>query len=653
MIRLRTLGSLDLRSPDGEELRGLLAQPKRAALLVYLALATPRGTHRRDKVVALFWPELDDEHARNALSQAVRFLRRSIGETVLVSRNGDELSVDIGQLWCDAIAFEEALDAGRALEAVDLYRGDLLEGLHVANAPDFERWLDSERARLRQRHLGALEGLAQAREAAGDFRESTLWWRRLAATDPYSSRVTLRLMQSLVKAGDPAEAMRHARAHEVLLREDLGVQPDPEIAALVRRLQSTVAEAPVPAPAPAVMAPAVHVAASRPGYDRRRRRQLGVVAASILLIAGVGAAVIASRGALARAARPAAADSSERERYLMKHYLRGRDQEISRSFSGLMAAKEAYQRMVERDSSFALGYAGLSTAYYLIADYDYAPVRPALDSARMLALRAVRLDSMRSQARTALAVAFASDREFGPAEREFKQAIELDSTDAHAHFWYSVLLVALGRGHEALEEAKLAATLDPLAPRGVFAMERYARFLITGQREELRVRAAQRKFGVLKHEPSEPFAIAAAALDLAVERNCANAGSEIERAQRLVPEGNRRMLELVAAVRWECGDRPAARAIVLGMELRPDADDYGYRIAIPLTRFGETDSAFAWLRRHRWTLGQLSGLSADFRFDPLRADPRYHSLLRHLGLRPVIRSDTALPADPRAEQNRR
>src|SRR3954467_9079489 len=94
MIRLRTLGSLDLRGPDGQELRGLLAQPKRAALLAYLTLASPRGPHRRDKLVALFWPELDDDHARNALSQAVRFLRRSLGGSVLASRNGDELSVE-------------------------------------------------------------------------------------------------------------------------------------------------------------------------------------------------------------------------------------------------------------------------------------------------------------------------------------------------------------------------------------------------------------------------------------------------------------------------------------------------------------------------------------------------------------------------------
>ena len=184
-------------------------------------------------------------------------------------------------------------------------------------------------------------------------------------------------------------------------------------------------------------------------------------------------------------------------------------------------------------------------------------------------------------------------------------------------------------------------------------MQRYARFLISGDRPHRRVRVAQRRWGVLKIEPGEPFAMAYDALDMAEEGSCADARSQIDRAQRLVPDGNRRLLELVAGVRWWCDEREIARTIVRDMQRRPDADDHGYRVAFALARFGEPDSALAWLGRHRWTVGQLSGLSADERLDPLRSDPRYALLLRHLGLRPAIRSDTALPADPRAEQNRR
>src|SRR3982750_970783 len=124
VIRLRTLGQLDLEGPGGHEVRNALAQPKRAALLAYLALATPRGHHRRDALLALFWPEHDTERARNALNQAVHFLRRSLGAHAVVNHNGDDaLGLDWAAFWCGAVAFEEALDAGRAVEALELYRG--------------------------------------------------------------------------------------------------------------------------------------------------------------------------------------------------------------------------------------------------------------------------------------------------------------------------------------------------------------------------------------------------------------------------------------------------------------------------------------------------------------------------------------------------
>ena len=90
VIRLRTLGQLDLEGPGGHEVRNALAQPKRAALLAYLALATPRGHHRRDALLALFWPESDIERARNALNQAVHFLRLSLGSGTIINRSGDD-----------------------------------------------------------------------------------------------------------------------------------------------------------------------------------------------------------------------------------------------------------------------------------------------------------------------------------------------------------------------------------------------------------------------------------------------------------------------------------------------------------------------------------------------------------------------------------
>src|SRR5205085_5937190 len=100
----------------------------------------PLGFHRRDALLALFWPELDEEHARDALSAALGFLRRALGTGVVVTRGAEEVGLDRARAWCDAAAFGEHIAAGRHDDALTLYRGDFLRGFHVADAPEFGRW---------------------------------------------------------------------------------------------------------------------------------------------------------------------------------------------------------------------------------------------------------------------------------------------------------------------------------------------------------------------------------------------------------------------------------------------------------------------------------------------------------------------------------
>src|SRR5436190_18789631 len=114
------LGGLNLLGVGGHELKSVLAQPKRVALLAYLAAATPPGLHRRDSLVALFWPELDQEHARTALRQALRVLRAALGPGAVVSRGDEEVGLDVDRVWCDVAAFDRAVDGGASREALDL-----------------------------------------------------------------------------------------------------------------------------------------------------------------------------------------------------------------------------------------------------------------------------------------------------------------------------------------------------------------------------------------------------------------------------------------------------------------------------------------------------------------------------------------------------
>src|SRR5881275_698363 len=101
LIRLATLGRVSCTKGDSE-LTSLTAQPRRVMLLVYLTLAEPRGFQSRDRLLALFWPDHAEGRARNALSQAVHFLRRSLNADALVNGSDDQLRLHPDAAWCDA-----------------------------------------------------------------------------------------------------------------------------------------------------------------------------------------------------------------------------------------------------------------------------------------------------------------------------------------------------------------------------------------------------------------------------------------------------------------------------------------------------------------------------------------------------------------------
>ena len=61
-----------------------------------------------------------------------------------------------------------------------MYRGDLLDGFHIADAGEFERWVEEERASLHREVLRALERLAKHGDEAANHPEAIRWWRRLA-----------------------------------------------------------------------------------------------------------------------------------------------------------------------------------------------------------------------------------------------------------------------------------------------------------------------------------------------------------------------------------------------------------------------------------------------------------------------------------------
>lgn len=290
MVELRTLGGLSVMR-DGAPATGAAAQRKTLALLALLAAAGETGVSR-DKLIAVLWPESDADHGRNLLNQACYALRRDL-QTHELFLGATELRLNPAVVSSDLQMFEDGIASANLAGAVKAYTGSFLDGFYLSDSPEFERWVEDERALLAKQLGDALESLATEAAGRGDHRAAAAWWHRLAVLDPLSSRAALGVMQALDDAGERAAAIEHGRRYEAFVRRELEAEPSAEVLALAERLQFRTSEAKRERPVPPAGAPG----RSGSGETSRRARPASVaVAVTIILALGGTAAAIGLRG---------------------------------------------------------------------------------------------------------------------------------------------------------------------------------------------------------------------------------------------------------------------------------------------------------------------------------------------------------------------
>lgn len=280
MYRLYTFGGLSIASAAGPLPKSL--RTPHLALLARVAASGERGV-RRDELLAMFWPESDDTHARGSLKQAIYSIRQGLHAPEVIVGT-DQLRLDPTILSSDVIEFQAALERGDAAHAVALYRGPFLHAVHIGNG-EFSRWRDLEAERLTERYGQALTGLAELAEASGHLDTAIRHWEAVTNMSPLSAGPVRQLMRVLARTGERARAVSVGRAFLARVKVELAAPPDVDI---LRAIDALSREAPAPAiaPLPVMNAlPAVHAPAS---VRVRMRRRLSV-----------GAPVLAALAALA------------------------------------------------------------------------------------------------------------------------------------------------------------------------------------------------------------------------------------------------------------------------------------------------------------------------------------------------------------------
>jgi len=252
-IDLKLLGGFQVQLAHGVPVR--VPTRKAQALLAYLAL--PCGlAHPRDKVTSLLWGGMREGQARRNLRQTLFTIRKALPVTAPdgLRLDAPDLSLVPAAFDVDVARFEGLLMQGtpHALaQAAALYRGDLLQGLAVQEAP-FEEWLMAERERLRELALETLAKLLAQQRMAGATEVALQTALRLLALDPLLETVHRAVMRLYAQLGRRDAALRQYQTCIAVLQRELGVEPEEETRRLYREIVAARHLPPPAATEPAV-----------------------------------------------------------------------------------------------------------------------------------------------------------------------------------------------------------------------------------------------------------------------------------------------------------------------------------------------------------------------------------------------------------------
>ncbi len=331
--------------------------------------------------------------------------------------------------------------------------------------------------------------------------------------------------------------------------------------------------------------------------------------------------------------------SGEEERRLTKRYtenaaayelyLRGRYHLYKLTPTEVRKGIEFFQEAVGVDPSYALAYAGIADAYSTLPiTSDVAP-RDAFPKAREAVTKALELDDSLAEAHAILGrIKFWFDWDWAGSESEFRRAIDLSPNNADAHRLYAHLLSNTGRHEEALGELKRAKELDPLS---LITNTLQGQFLHFAGRDDEAARSFEKTFEL---DPNFWVAHTQLASVLIHKKMYGQALTELEKA-REQSRGNTHTIALAGYVMALSGERGRAHGVLEELR-RLSRERYvpPYNMAIVHHGLGEREEALVWLEKAfegRDVL--LTFVAVDPKWDALRSDQRFVSLLERMNLR--------------------
>ncbi len=309
-------------------------------------------------------------------------------------------------------------------------------------------------------------------------------------------------------------------------------------------------------------------------------------------------------------------------------YLRGRYYLEKWSDDGAKKAEEYFQQAIQEDPDYALAYVGLADTYNWGVpglSSDELKVRE-----RAATMKALELDDRLGEAHAALGqVKRFQEWDFAGAEREFKRAIELNPNYPQVHHWYSHFLSSMGRMEESLAESRKFVELDPLSPAPTLHLGFH---YLAARQYDLSIEQEKKALQMDPNYIEAHRQLGEAYLGKGMKKE---ALEELQKALELSGRSPGYLAALAQAYAV-AGEREQAQELLKELQQRNRKEPVSPLLFAGIyAQLGEKDKAFAELEKaYEKRESNLVYAKEDAAYDNLRDDPRYHDLLRRVGLPP-------------------
>jgi eukaryotic-like serine/threonine-protein kinase len=290
-------------------------------------------------------------------------------------------------------------------------------------------------------------------------------------------------------------------------------------------------------------------------------------------------------------------------------------------------AADYFTQAVQKDSRYALSYAGLADTYSLLGDAGYLPPSEAWPKAKAAAMQALEIDDTLAEAHTSLALVKEHfEWDWTGAETEFRRAIELNPNSATAHHWYGEYLANMGRTEEGLRETKKAQELDPLS---LIINTTLGWQLHLAHRSDQAVEQLRKVLDI-----DAKFTPARRVLE-AVYAQTGKQKEAVEEREKVVSlSGSPELAASIAEDFSKLGYKGVQQSWLDGLtEISKHGYVSSYSIAEGYMRLGQKDKAFQWLEKaYEEHDSGLVSVGVEPMFDPVRSEPRFKDIVRRMKL---------------------